>query len=256
MRRFADVAGAVARRSLHNWFTNPAFFLPGVMFPMFFFVAFAGGLSSVGDVPGFDYEPGYTTFQFGFVLVQASAFGGVFTGFAVAADFEFGFARRMLLAAPHRLAVLVGYVLSAMTRALFVVALLFCAGLIVGMNVYAGFAEFVALIALVLTVSALATLFATGFAFRLRTVQAGPAMQMPVFLLLFLAPVYVPLDLVGSWVHSVARVNPMTALLEASRDLLAGADVKAALVVGVLAGLFVLLAVWSVRGLRKAEAAG
>ena len=256
MRRFADVAGAVAWRSIHNWFTNPAFAVPGIVFPLFFFVAFAGGLSSVSDVPGFDYEPGYTTFQFGFVLVQASAFGGVFTGFAVAADFEHGFARRMLLAAPNRLAVLAGYVMSAMARALFVVAVLFTVGMLAGMNVYAGFGEFVSLIALVLTVSGLATLFSTGFAFRLRTVQAGPAMQMPVFLLLFLAPVYVPLELVGSWVHSVAEVNPMTALLEAARDLLAGADVKAALVLGVLGSLLVLLAAWSVRGLRKAEAAG
>ena len=32
---------------------------------------------------------------------------------------------------------------------------------------------------------------------RLRTMQAGPLMQMPVFLVLFLAPVYVPLALLG-----------------------------------------------------------
>ena len=30
---------------------------------------------------------------------------------------------------------------------------------------------------------------------RLRTMQAGPVMQMPVFLVLFFAPVYVPLAL-------------------------------------------------------------
>jgi len=35
-------------------------------------------------------------------------------------------------------------------------------------------------------------------------------MQMPVFILLFLAPVYVPLNLVAGWVHDVARFNPAT----------------------------------------------
>ena len=30
---------------------------------------------------------------------------------------------------------------------------------------------------------------------RFRTMQAGPIMQMPVFLILFFAPVYVPLAL-------------------------------------------------------------
>jgi ABC-2 type transport system permease protein len=256
MRRFVDVAGIVAWRSLHNWFTNPAYAIPGIMFPLFFFIAFAGGLSSIGDVPGFDYGPGYTTFQFGFVLLQASAFGGVFTGFAIASDFESGFSRRLLLAAPNRLAIIVGYATSAMTRAVFIVALLFVVGLVSGMEVDASAADFAGLLGLVLTVSALATLFASGFAFRLRTIQAGPAMQMPIFILLFLAPVYVPLDLVGSWVHSVAKINPVTALIEADRSLLAGADVKGWLVLGVLGGLLVLLATWSIRGMRKAEAAG
>jgi ABC-2 type transport system permease protein len=256
MRRFLDVMLIITWRSLYVWIRNPAFAIPGILFPLFFFVAFAGGLSSVGDVPGFDYRAGYTTFQFGFVLVQASAFGGVFTGFAVAATFESGFARRLLLAAPNRLAILAGWVLSAMLRAVFVVALLFAVGLLTGMDVYAGPLELLGLLALVLAISALATLFACGFALRLRTIQAGPAMQMPIFLLLFLAPVYVPLDLVGSWVHSVAKVNPMTAILEAGRSLLAGGDVKGLLVVGVLGALALLLAVWSIRGLRKAEAAG
>ena len=54
----------------------------------------------MSDVPGFDYPPGYTAFQFVFVLLQASAFGGVFTGFAMASDFETGLRRRLMLAAP------------------------------------------------------------------------------------------------------------------------------------------------------------
>ncbi len=81
---------------------------------MFFFVAFAGGLSNVGNVPGFDFPSGYTAFQFVFVLLQASAFGGVFTGFSIAADFESGFARRMMLAAPNRLGILAGYGIAAL----------------------------------------------------------------------------------------------------------------------------------------------
>ena len=72
--------------------------LPSLIFPLFFFTAFAGGLSNVGNVPGFDFPSGYTAFQFVFVLLQAAAFGGVFTGFGIAADFENGFARRLLLA--------------------------------------------------------------------------------------------------------------------------------------------------------------
>ena len=109
LARTRSVALTVAWRSLHNAFTNPAIILPSVLFPLFFFVAFAGGLSNVQNAPDFDYPGSYTAFQFGFVCIQAAAFGGVFTGFSIAADFEFGFARRLLLAAPNRGGIVIGY---------------------------------------------------------------------------------------------------------------------------------------------------
>src|SRR5204863_9847970 len=132
MRRPLDVAHAVWWRTIHNFLTNPAFFFPSLIFPLFFFTAFAGGLSSVGDVPGFDFPSGYTAFQFVFVLLQAAAFGGVFTGFGIASDFENGFAQRLMLAAPNRLGILFGYALAAMVRAVVVGVLLFVVALATG----------------------------------------------------------------------------------------------------------------------------
>ena len=86
--RVWPVASGVAWRTLHNVLTTPALLIPGILFPLFFFTAFAGGLSQVEEVPGFDYPGDYTSFQFVFVLLQAAAFGGVFTGFGIARDFE------------------------------------------------------------------------------------------------------------------------------------------------------------------------
>ena len=121
---FWSVARAVAWRNLHNFFTNPAIVIPALLFPLFFFTAFAGGLSRVDSVPGFDFAAGYTAFVYGFVLLQASAFGGIFTGFAVARDFESGFARRLLLAARRRGGIVAGYWLAALTRALFTISVI------------------------------------------------------------------------------------------------------------------------------------
>src|SRR4029453_15008189 len=114
----------VAWRMLHNFFTNPSLILPSLLFPLFFFTAFAGGLSSIQRLPGFDFAPGYTAFQFVFVVLQSAAFGGVFTGFGVARDFESGFARRLLLAAPHRSGIVIGYGIAALLRWLFTVSIL------------------------------------------------------------------------------------------------------------------------------------
>ena len=50
------------------------------------------------------------------MLLQSAAFGGVFTGFGVARDFEYGFARRLLLAAPDRSGIVAGYALAAIVR--------------------------------------------------------------------------------------------------------------------------------------------
>ena len=254
MRRFAEVAGIVAWRTLHNFFANPAFLAPALVFPLFFFVAFAGGLSSVGDVPGFDYEPGYTAFQFVFVLLQASAFGGVFTGLSIAADFEFGFARRLMLGAPNRLAILAGYASAALARAVLVGTLLFAVALASGMQVSGGPVDLAGLIILALGVALAATLFGAGVAFRLQTVQAGPALQTPVFLVLFIAPVFVPHDLLTGWIDAAAGLNPITPILENGRGLLAG-DAPEGLAFGLAAALVVVMGTWAVRGLRRAERA-
>ena len=107
------VAQGVAWRTIKNVVTTPSILLPSLLFPLFMFTAFAGGLSQVQELPGFDFEDGYTAFQFVFVLLQSAAFGGVFTGFGIARDFEGGFARRLLLASPRRSGIVLGYALAA-----------------------------------------------------------------------------------------------------------------------------------------------
>jgi ABC-2 type transport system permease protein len=253
--RIAAVAFAVAERHLRKLVSSPALFIPPLVFPLFFFTAFAGGLSAVGNVPDFGY-PDYTGFQYVFVLVQTAAFGGVFTGFSMAADWSSGFARRMMLAAPHRFGIALGYVGAALVRTVVIVAFVTVVALIAGMQVGGNGIDLVGLYALAAIVNVVATLFASGIALRFRTMSATPLMQIPVFLVLFMAPVYTPRHLLGGWVHSVANWNPATALLEAGRGLLAGQPVSVALAYGCAIGLAALLGLFSLRGMRAAERAG
>ena len=78
-------------------------------------------------------------------------------------------------------------------------------------------------------------------------------MQMPVFLVLFLAPVYVPLALLSGWVEAVAKVNPFTALIEGGRDLISGQPFDAWLAYGIA---FALARGSRVGGARAAEGGG
>ena len=250
--RYALAARAIAWRQLRVSFTNPAFILPSILMPVFFFTAFAGGLSAVSNTPNFDY-PDYSTFQYVFVLIQSAMFGGVFAGFSIAADFERGFARRMLLATSSRSALIVGYAMAALVRAAVVWAIVTTLALATGASIDPTVAGALGLILLIALINATALLFASGVAMRLRTMQAAPLIQLPAFLIIFTAPVYVPRDLLQGWVESAADVNPVTAVLEAGRELIIGAPADMLLAVGAAGGLIALTAVWAVTGLRRAE---
>jgi len=249
------VVRTVAWRNLHSVIRTPALLLPPLVFPLFFYMAFAGGLSAVGNLPGFGYYD-YNAFQFVFVLLQSAAFGGVFIGFSIAADFDAGFTRRLFLAAGDRSAVIAGYGVAAVVRAVFVWAVVFAIAVATGMEVGGDGIELSGLVGLALIVNVAAFLFAAGMMTRMRTLQAAPAMQLPVFFILMTAPVYVPRDLLQGWIETVSRFNPATAILEAGRSLMAGDPFHVALAFAAAAGLGVALAVFARRGLRKAEAAG
>jgi ABC-2 type transport system permease protein len=227
-----------------------------MLMPIFFFVAFAGGLSAISEAPGFDYPGGYTAFVFGFVLLQTAAFSGVFTGFSIAADFQMGFGRRLMLATPNRSALIAGYGVVALTRAVITFGVVTGIAVAAGMEIGASASELAAMYGLAAIVNVAGVLFAAGVALRFRSLQATPLMQVPVFLFLFLAPVYVPRELLTGWVEAVSGFDPATHIMETGRELLAGqpADVLGALAIA--AGLVAAMLVFAIRGLRKAETAG
>ena len=254
MGGFFWVAGAVAGRQIYKYFTNPAFLAPA-LFPLFFFVAFGGGLTRVGDVPGFDYAPGYIAFQYVWALLQAVAMGGAFTGFSIAGDFENGFARRLLLAASNRSGIILGYTIASLVRVTVTGTLVTVIALLTGIPMSGGFDLF-GLIGLAILVNVAATLFGAGVAMLLRTQQAGPVIRTPIFMVLFLAPVFVPLNLLSGWLETIARLNPFTTILDAARGFLAGEPTGVLPAFAIGFALILVFALWALFGLRSAERAG
>ena len=201
-RRLAAWRCAVLRRTVIHTYKNPAIIIPSLAFPLVFLLAFAGGLSAVSNVPGFTFAAGYTAFQFVFVFLQMAAFGGIFTGYRLAEDYESGFARRLMLGAPRRLGIVVGYVLAGLVRFAVIGVLLWALALLDGdgrqgrrRSTSPGSSALGALINIA------CSLWTIGLAFRYQSVDIGSFMQTPVFVLLFLAPVYVPLALLTGWLQ-------------------------------------------------------
>jgi ABC-2 type transport system permease protein len=245
------IARAIAWRGLHTYTRRPDLFIPSLVFPLVFFASFAGGLTALGSL--FRFPAGYTAFQFVFVMLQSAMFSGLFTGFTVAFDFESGFARRLMLAAGDRRGIVLGYALVALSRAAITLTVVTVVALIAGMRMTGNGVDLVGLYGLAGLLVLAGYGWAAGVAFRFRSIQAGPLMQTPVFLILFLAPVYVPLALLKGWIHAVASVNPATALLGAGRGLISGVHDHTALAFACAVGLIVVFGVWTLSGLRAAE---
>ena len=110
---------------------------------------------------------------------------------------------------------------------------------------------------LALLVNVCGFMWSAGIAMRFRSIQAGPLMQMPVFLSALLrAGLRAARPPHRAAMHAVAVLNPITYVLEAGRSLISGQPEEIALAFLLAAALAGALSVWAFRGLRRAEAAG
>lgn len=254
---FLAGAVAIARRHLYKWISVPANFMPTFVFPLIFFTGFAGALGRIGSVQGFDYPANYTTWIFVFSLLQTCLFGGLATGFTIAAEFQTGFARRLMLVVPDRRVILVGYVLSTFVRAAIMSCVVTVAALVVGLEFgHSAPAKVVGLYLLSWSLSIVGTMWAAGVMLRARDPGLGPAMQIPMFTAIFLAPVYVPLALLEGWLHAVASYNPISYVMIAGRELLVGSTEGLLAALVAIGGLLAVLAWWALTGVRSAERSG
>lgn len=161
-----------------------------------------------------------------------------------------------MLAAENRRGIVVGYALVGLTRSVITLSVVTAVALATGMQITGDGGDIFGLYALAALLVLVGYGWAAGVAFRFRSIQAGPLMQTPVFLILFLAPVYVPLGLLKGWIHAVATANPATAFLEAGRGLISGVHQHTWLAFICAAALILAFAVWTLTGLRSAERAG
>jgi ABC-2 type transport system permease protein len=246
---------AVARRQIGGTLSNPGFMVPPLLLPLMFFAAFAGGLSKLGETPNFPY-PDYTAFVWVFVFFMAASFVAVFTGFTMAADFESGFARRLMLATPKRMSFVVGFVIASVVQTAISCVILFGIGLIAGMDIGGGVLDVLIVFGLALLWNIAVMLYVSGVGLRVQKVQTGSlVMIMPVFAVLFVAPVYLPREQLTGWLGTAADFNPLTFLFEAARGLIAGEPEKLGLACLLVLGSSAVFYLWARQGLRRFEGA-
>jgi ABC-2 type transport system permease protein len=250
--RSFSVASGVAVRGARKLIGHPVGAVSQMAIPLFFFTAFTGALSAVGSTHGFGYY-NFTAFVFVFVLFEGAVFAGVFAAVEIAADYGSGMGDRLMLSAPRRTAIIVGYLTLGLARAAFWLVVAWGIALAIGMPVQGDALDITGLIALALLLNLATTLWGAGIALRFKTVESGVLIMIPTFMLMFLSPVFVPRDRLSGWLKDAAGANPFTPPLEAGRSLIAGDPARVGRGFAAVGGLVIFFSIWAVRGMRKAE---
>lgn len=248
----ARVALHLARRNLIAVRRLPSTFVPVLVMPVFFVVAFSGQFRGITNIPGFGTD-NILAWYTPMAAMMGAAFSGVGAAQAAATEIETRFMDRLLLAPAPRAALVLGAIGSGMVRATVATVLVTTVGGIAGLELPGGALGLLLLWITALGVSAASTLWGLGVVYRIQSQTAGPLVQMGVFMSLFLATAQVPINVMTGWLHAVARVNPMSNVLRLARAGFVDTAPWHLVWPGLLAlvGLWVVLGVFAARGMRR-----
>ena len=245
---------ALVRRAMNELTRVPGAAIPGVLAPTIFFLGLTSVFGSLTLLPGFDTES-YQSFLIPVSLLQGAAFTGAATGVNLARDIEQGWFDRLLASPAPRPVLLAGLVASESLRALLPATFLLIVALAVGAQ-WPGLLGLLIALVLVMGMGVVAATWGTSLAMRFKSQSAAPLMQAGMFLAVLLTTAYAPLDLLQGWLATVARINPVTQVVEAARQGFVGevtwADTWPGLLA--LAGLAVVLTYFALRNMRKMTA--
>ncbi|HVD55520.1 MAG TPA: ABC transporter permease [Thermoleophilaceae bacterium] len=246
-----ETIGALVRRAANELLRVPGAAIPGVLAPTIFFVGVIAVFGRLTELPGFTTES-YPSFLIPVSLLQGAGFTGAATGVNLARDIEQGWFDRLLVSPAPRPVLLAGLVISASLRSLIPATLLIVVGLALGAH-WPGIGGLAIATLMVMGMGTVAALWGCALALKFKSQSAAPLMQAGMFVLVLTTTSYAPLALLTGWLHTVAKYNPATQIIEAARQGFVGAvswgDTWPGLVA--LAGLLAVLTALALRGMRR-----
>jgi len=226
---------------------TPAYLIPNLIVPIFFYFVTLGSLES------FAGSAGVENFE-GFLLPMALIFAvqGGSAGLNMVADIESGYFDKLLLTPASRLSLLIGAMSADFVRITVQAIMVLMVALATGLHFETGAPGAVALI---LLASSFGIAFSgLGFAVALKTgnAQATQSMWFMFMPLMFLTTLFAPKEALAGWLSTAATVNPMTYILQGMRSLSQegwdGGDIAGAIIaIGVLGSVCISLAFLALR---------
>ena len=235
-------------RNLLHWTRVRALIVFSTVSPVMFILLFRYVFGGAIKVPGVNYVdylmPG--------IFVWSIAFGATRTGIALALDINEGMIDRFRSLPMARSAVLAGRTAGDTIRNTLVTLLMVGVGYLVGFRFRAGIVPAVGAI-LVVVLFGLAYSWAcaaNGLAVKnVEAVQTSTALwTLPMT---FASSAFVPVETMPGWLQAFAKLNPITIVVNATRDLSGGGPETAAHVWQAVAWIVALLLVFVPLSVRK-----
>ncbi|MCB0865977.1 MAG: ABC transporter permease [Solirubrobacterales bacterium] len=251
LRSDLTTIAAMLRRSANELIRVPGAAIPGVLAPTIFFLGLTSVFGSLTLLPGFDTDS-YKSFMIPVSMLQGAGFTGAAAGVNLARDIEIGLFDRFLASPAPRWVLLTGTVAAAAVRSLIPATVLLIVALAVGAH-SPGLDGLVVAIAMVMGTAVLAACWGVTLALRFKTQSAAPLMQSAMLALILSTTAYAPQDLLTGWLATVAAINPMTQVVDATRQGFVGGVTWAGTWPGIVAllGFVVVLGAFALRGMRR-----
>ncbi len=242
---------AMLRRSRNELIRVPGAAIPGVLAPTIFFLGLTAVFGSLTLLPGFETSS-YSSFLIPVSLLQGAGFTGAATGVNLARDIENGLFDRFLASPAPRWVLLAGLVGSAAVRALVPGTFLFVVAMIVGAH-FPGVLGLIVAIVCVMGMGIVAACWGCAIALKFKTQSAAPLMQAGMLAAILMTTAYAPQDLLTGWIATVAEYNPVTQVVDTTRQGFVGGVSWSGTWPGiaVLIGLIALLGALALRGMRR-----
>ena len=251
LRPDLEMIRALIARARNELVRVPGAAVPGVLAPTIFYLGLNGVFGNLIELRGFNADS-YASFIIPVSMLQGAGFTGAATGVNLARDMEQGWFDRLVASPAPRWVLLAGNVVSASIRSLIPATVLFFVAMAIGAH-FPGLGGLAIAFLLVMGMAAVAACWGAMLALHYRSQSVAPLMQSGMFLVILCTTAYAPLALLQGWAKDVARLNPVTQVIEGVRQGFVGgvswADTWPAFLV--LAGLLALLGALALRELRR-----
>jgi len=205
-------------RDLNVRFKRPATFIPALFISGFFFLAFGYAFQSFTRLPGFP-TTNYIAFLTPFILLQSMVFSSGDAGFSILTDILSGYFDKLLLTPINRFSILFASLFTASLRALIQALLIISLAVGLGVSFSTGIPGILAVIWFATTFGVAWSCIGIAVALLTRNAEATQSYFVLFFPAVFLTTGFVPLELLPGWFQTLARINPVTYVMNAARDI-------------------------------------